>query len=571
MADTPIANPFDGLQGLFDKIIGSSTVGTDQQSLSTNQILQNLMNSLTTQNQTTTGNQVQTNNQQTTGTVQNTSDVSALQKVFQQQQAGVTPDMLKAIFTEGAKAVPQLVATTANAVGARPGSNSALATSLDSLNNNLVSQAAQLNQSMLNQSGQTAAQIADATKSQTTTNNTTGNQQLSTTQQLQNLLQQMQQQNQTTDTQQLKRDDSTSKTGINSQQTGIAAGLAGLASLLGSNPGDLLKAIPGLGSLFGGGTVGSPDLGSNPGDPNADSNPDLNGTPFDPTIPSPDMGNDIGIGYADGGVVDPAAPKMLQITDTKSGAPNVNQLLSLLGGSSSGTAGSSSSSGAGAGGVDLASLMGAGGSAGVGAAANPGQVGPNIAPLTMFNLVTAVATMNIPSLVKTLVNITQQATAPASGAGGSAGTGSGSGGNGPVGSVSVGPATATDADTGAPVGVDAGMSQGISVSGPVGDSTDGDASADGPAGDAGDGSGSAGDGGVGGTGDGGDGGGGWANGGVIPKMKIDPNGTMDPLHIRVSGGEAIIPSDVVDYMGPDFFNSMIALYHTPAALQTGIR
>lgn len=56
---------------------------------------------------------------------------------------------------------------------------------------------------------------------------------------------------------------------------------------------------------------------------------------------------------------------------------------------------------------------------------------------------------------------------------------------------------------------------------------------------------------------------GYASGGVIPDVTGDPSGTADNLHIRVSGGEAILPADVVDALGPDFIHAMIATFHTP--------
>lgn len=533
MAD-PIANPFDGLQGIFDKIIGSKTVGTDQQSLTTQQLLQNILNNTVNTNQSQTGTQQGTS----ASTVSSNADVTQLQKVFEQQQAGITPDMLKAIFTEGAKGVPQLVSTTANAVGARPGTNSALATSLTDLNTNLTSQAAMLNQKMLGDSATTAAHIADLTKQQTTAGSTTQN----STQALQTLLQQLQNQNQNTSTDQQKRDDSTTTTGINSKQTGVAAGLAGLVSLLGSNP-DLLKAIPGLGSLIGGGLIGSPNP-SIPQNPNLDTNPDVNGSVSDP-IPMPE---DISIGYADGGIVDQAKnPKLLQITDSKSGAPNTQQLLALLGGT--GTGGSSGGSSSASGGIDLSSLLGGvggadGGTGTTGSSTPSGApLGFNPSPQTMFNLVTAIATMNpiaiAAAMAKAVMSNTPTANA-GTGSPGAAGPGSTGPGTGPgaVGSVSIGAPVGEDGTVGS-IG-NAAPGDSVSVSGPVGDSGD-------SSGDSGD--------------------GGWADGGVIPKQAKDAAGITDGFTIKVSGGEAMLPKDVVDMVGPDFIESLISLYHVPAARQ----
>jgi hypothetical protein len=133
-----------------------------------------------TQNQTgtTTGTQANVTDQ----TTQSTADVEALKKVFAQQQGGITPEMLAAIFSEGQKAAPQLVANTANAVGARAGNNSPLATALTALNAQLTNQAAQLDLQQKNASANTAAQIAQLTGGTKTTGTQTGTTNQSTNQ-----------------------------------------------------------------------------------------------------------------------------------------------------------------------------------------------------------------------------------------------------------------------------------------------------------------------------------------------------------------------------------------------------
>lgn len=134
----------------------------------------------------TTGNQTQTGTQTgvTDQTTQSTADVDALKQVFAQQQAGITPQMLAAIFAEGQKAAPQLVASTANAVGARAGNNTPLAVALTNLNAQLTSKAAELDLNQKNASSETAARIAQltgGTKTTGTTNQSTSQNSSSTT------------------------------------------------------------------------------------------------------------------------------------------------------------------------------------------------------------------------------------------------------------------------------------------------------------------------------------------------------------------------------------------------------
>jgi hypothetical protein len=128
----------------------------------------------TTGTQAQTGTTTGTNRQVTDQTTQSTADVEALKQVFAQQQGGITPQMLAAIFAEGQKAAPQLVASTANAVGARAGNNTPLATALTALNAQLTSKAAELDLSQKNASADTAAKIAQLTGGTKTTGTQTG-------------------------------------------------------------------------------------------------------------------------------------------------------------------------------------------------------------------------------------------------------------------------------------------------------------------------------------------------------------------------------------------------------------
>lgn len=69
--------------------------------------------------------------------------------------------------------------------------------------------------------------------------------------------------------------------------------------------------------------------------------------------------------------------------------------------------------------------------------------------------------------------------------------------------------------------------------------------------------------------------GGWKDGGALPRQSNDPRGIKDTVPSKVagkkgpnlSGGEFIIPTDVVDTLGEDFFNRIIDAYHVPAAVQ----
>lgn len=71
------------------------------------------------------------------------------------------------------------------------------------------------------------------------------------------------------------------------------------------------------------------------------------------------------------------------------------------------------------------------------------------------------------------------------------------------------------------------------------------------------------------------GGSGDADGGVIPHQSNDPKGIKDTLSSTVkgkkgpnlSGGEFIIPADVVRAKGTEFFDKLVEQFHVPAALQ----
>jgi len=191
-------------QGTSNQAVDSSktTSGTvDTSGTSTQNTLANILNQLTsnqvqntsqTGNTSTTGttNQNQTTNQTTgtatTGTQQQvsantsqvTADVAGLQKALQLQLAGVTPDQIAAIYTEGSKAVPGLAQTYGSALGANTSNNSAFARGLETLQRDLAAQVIGLNAQQVNAGATTAANIAGNTRTVSETGNvgTTNNQ-----------------------------------------------------------------------------------------------------------------------------------------------------------------------------------------------------------------------------------------------------------------------------------------------------------------------------------------------------------------------------------------------------------
>jgi hypothetical protein len=225
------------------QLLQNAIGGTTDQNTTNNTSQTGTQQQTGTQNTTTTGNTAGNTSQQT----QSTADVSNLQKVFQQQQAGITPEMLSAIFAEGSKAAPSLVAATANAVGARSTNNDPLATALSNLSSQLTSKAAELDLQQKNASGQTAAEIARLTAGSTTTGTT----------------------NQTNSQGSVQTNDSTSNNTTNTNQTGQVqtdtspdyGNAAKLIAMLAG--GSALSGAGGLGSLFSGITGGGAGAGGN--------------------------------------------------------------------------------------------------------------------------------------------------------------------------------------------------------------------------------------------------------------------------------------------------------------------
>lgn len=194
MADySTYQNPLNGLLqsllgGEIDQETNESSNTTGQQTNnSTSQVNQN-------QNQQTSGNTNTTTTGSTTGNTTSTStqksiaDLSRLEEVYARQKAGVTPEMLAAIFSEGSKAVPGLAGAYANAVGARASGNSALGVALRDLNADLTNKAAVLNTQLLEQSGDTAAKIAELSKTMQTETQAASTENSSQSQAVQQLL-----------------------------------------------------------------------------------------------------------------------------------------------------------------------------------------------------------------------------------------------------------------------------------------------------------------------------------------------------------------------------------------------
>jgi hypothetical protein len=168
----------------------------------------------------------------------------------------------------------------------------------------------------------------------------------------------------------------------------------------------------------------------------------------------------------------------------------------------------------------------------------------------LVNAIQNVANMPVPNM---LPPITFDPASLGIGAGddGTGGIG-GIGGAGAVGSVAAGPATAADSATGEAVGVSGAA--GIGTGGPSADSVGGV----GDDGTGGEGPGSSGD------------DGGWAEGGTVPKQADDPKGIKDTTTIPVSGGEYVLPADVVAAIGVPALEMLKNMFHTPAKEQ-GVR
>jgi len=131
------------------------------------QLLQGVLGTDTSQ-ETDTNQNLNTAKTGTSNTT-TTADTSGLQAVLNKQMAGITPDQIKAIYQEGSKAVPGLVNTYADAMGNRSTGNTALGNSVSDVNSSILAKIAELNTSLTNNAGTTAANIGNLTKAVATT------------------------------------------------------------------------------------------------------------------------------------------------------------------------------------------------------------------------------------------------------------------------------------------------------------------------------------------------------------------------------------------------------------------
>ncbi len=150
---------------------GDNTTVSSQSNTGSQNTFGNTTNTGTQANTgTTTGSQ--SGNQTTMNLQRSMADTADLQSVFDRQSAGITPEMLAAIFEQGSRAAPQLAIANANALGARAGNNTPLAASLTQLQGDLTAKAADMNRQLLNDAGNTAGKIAELTKSVVNSGNT---------------------------------------------------------------------------------------------------------------------------------------------------------------------------------------------------------------------------------------------------------------------------------------------------------------------------------------------------------------------------------------------------------------
>lgn len=614
MADEYNIDNGPDLQGLLQTVLGKqSDTDTKGNQTVTDKSTQastgsSVVNSNQNTNQSTAGLQSTTGTTKTTGTQSQDSvqrsdaDTSRLQEVYNKQIGGISADMLAAIFQQGSKAAPNLVTAQAGALGARGVGNTPMAQVLNQLNADLTSKAADVNRQLLGDAGTTAANIANLTKSLVNTGTTTSDQTAITDQDIVNSQSQVNAVTgtQSTDSSQNVVGDKVQNT-VGAEQkkqattinTSVAKSLAGLAAAgIGIN--ELFKIATGKGfignlseftnymrGLVTGGGSGGVASGAGglsdlfPGVNLSDLLGDGGLTGSGNIISDLSDWTSGGPGWADGGLVEfLPVEQLIKSKKVLNEDADINSMLSSLfvGGSSGGNSGGSSSSGG--------SSNSSGEPADSGGASTTGglQGGINSTPATaaqnaaaaqvasgLLGIVSgtpqgiAKGFISIANVINSIINSSAEADAQAglNAANDSVGPAMGAGvaGGGSVGdSVGVG-ADGTDAGAGGS-GSNGGNGGGDS-SGVGGDSS----SADGGTGSA---DGSA-----------------YADGGPIGKVNprtgqisgpgtgisdsifaIGPNGP-----IRVSNKEVIVPADVVEKKGTEFFEKLIENYHQPAALQ----
>lgn len=144
-----------------------STTTSDQTNTGTSQTDQRVTGTTSTTGTSKTTGTINTNTDTTRDThnvSQTSADIDALKEVLARQMAGITPDQLAALFSEGSKAAPQLVASQANALGSRLSGSSPLAMALNLLHGQLTGKAADINLQMLRDAMTSASKIGDLTK-----------------------------------------------------------------------------------------------------------------------------------------------------------------------------------------------------------------------------------------------------------------------------------------------------------------------------------------------------------------------------------------------------------------------
>jgi len=178
--------------GLLTSLLGQNTNTNSQQQ----QVVQNLQNALT--QGSVTGTQGGTQAGTSTANTINTANIAPLLQEYARNSGDIDPatmqQIISTIFTEGARAVPELTGQFANSTGSRVRGNSGLNLALTDLNRNLSTQALTTilgeNQARRAAAANTAAQVAANTRETAQT----GTQQQANTQQTQQQTQQAQQQ-----------------------------------------------------------------------------------------------------------------------------------------------------------------------------------------------------------------------------------------------------------------------------------------------------------------------------------------------------------------------------------------
>ena len=178
--------------GLLTSLLGQNTNTNSQQQ----QVVQNLQNALT--QGSVTGTQGGTQAGTSTANTINTANIAPLLQEYARNSGDIDPatmqQIISTIFTEGARAVPELTGQFANSTGSRVRGNSGLNLALTDLNRNLSTQALTTilgeNQARRAAAANTAAQVAANTRETAQTGTT----QQANTQQTQQQSQQAQQQ-----------------------------------------------------------------------------------------------------------------------------------------------------------------------------------------------------------------------------------------------------------------------------------------------------------------------------------------------------------------------------------------